>query len=152
MTPVRRVRVRIGQLLLQKGLITSEQLQEALSLQRSRERDKHLGQILVEFGYVNRDELYAALAIQSGYPYINIACCMIKPEVLSLVPEVMARKYQVLPIDKIQNILTVAMANPMDKLAIEQIEKLTDTRVLIFLTTPLELKEMFSLYYDKKEE
>lgn len=152
MTPIKRVRARIGQLLLQKGLITSEQLQEALSLQRSRERDKHLGQILVEFGYVNRGELYAALAIQSGYPYINIACCAIKPEVLSLVPEAMARKYQVLPVDKIQNILTVAMTNPMDKLAIEQIEKLTDTRVLIYLTTPLELKEMFFRYYDKKEE
>jgi len=152
MTPVRRVKAKIGQLLLQKGLVTSEQLQEALSLQRSRERDKHLGQILVELGYVNRDELYAALAIQSGYPYINIECCIIKPEVISLVPEELARKHQVFPIDRIQNILTVAMANPMDKLAIEQIEELTDTQVLIYLTTPLELKEMFSRYYDKKEE
>lgn len=149
MSPIRRLKAKVGELLLQRGLITSEQLQQALSLQRHREKDKPLGQILIELGYIDRDELYTALAIQSGYPYINIEHCIIRPEVLLLIPETVVKKYQVFPIDKIQNVITVAMVNPLDETAINQIQKLTNTKVKVFLTTPIELREMISRYYSK---
>lgn len=150
MSPIRRVKAKIGQLLLQKGMITMEQLQYALSLQRSKEKDKPLGQILVELGYVAKEEFHSVLAIQSGYPYIAIERCRIQPAVLSLVPQALARKYQIFPIDQIQDILTVAMANPLDKMAIEEVRKLTGLEVEVFLTTPLELNEMFAKFYEKK--
>ncbi len=149
MSPLRRTKVKIGQLLLEKGLITEEQLQHALSLQRKEGQDKKLGQIFLELGYVDKDELFLSLAIQCGYPYIDINHCLIEPEVLSLLPRAMAEKYQVLPIDKIQDILTVAMVNPLDKLAIAEIQKFTQCNVKVFLTTPLELKEIISKYYKK---
>jgi type IV pilus assembly protein PilB len=150
MSPIRRVKTKIGDLLLQKGLITSGKLQEALSLQHGKDKDKPIGQILVELGYVNKDELYTILAIQIGYPYINIGHCTIRPEVLCLVPKAMVEKYQVFPIDKMQGTLTVAMVNPLDKVAIDQIQKFTNAAVRVFLTTPPELKEMLSRYYESR--
>lgn len=151
MSPIRRVKAKIGELLLQKGMITLEQLQYALSLQRTSHKTKPLGQILVELGYVNKEEFYAILAVQSGYPYINIEQCRIKPEVLSLIPEVMSRKHQIFPIDQIHDILTIAMANPLDKVVVEEVKKLTKFEVRIFLTTPLELGEIFAKYYEKNK-
>ena len=150
MSPLRRVKTKIGELLLQKGLITPEQLQEALSVQHTRDKDKQLGQILIELGYVGREEFYGILAVQSGYPYIIINHYTIEPNILSLIPQTIVKKYQVLPLDKIQDILTVAMVNPLDKIVIDQIEKLTKSNVKVFLTTRLELEEVFSRYYGQK--
>lgn len=152
MSPIRRVKTKIGELLLQKGLITSEQLQEALALQHGKEKGKPLGRILVELGYIGKEQLCIFLAVQGGYPYIDISQCMIKPEVLSLVPEAIVKKYQVLPIDKIQDVLTLAMVNPLDIATIDQIQKLTNSTVKVFLTTPVELEEMILRYYSKKQE
>lgn len=147
MSPLRRVKTKIGELLLQRGLITSEQLHQALALQRTKQKDKQLGQILIESGYVKREDFYIILAVQSGYPYISVNQCTIRPEVLSLLPAVMAKKYQVLPIDKFQDILTVAMTNPSDIVALDEIKKLTESQVKVFLTTPLELEEMLKRSY-----
>lgn len=149
MSPLRRTKTKIGELLLQKGLITSEHLQEALSLQRGPEKEKPLGQILIERGYISVDELFPVLAVQYGYPYISLKHCVIDPEVLSLIPRTLIEKYQLLPVDKIQDILTLAMVNPLDKPTIEEIQKLTKSNVIVFLTTPLEFKEMFSQYYSQ---
>lgn len=152
MSPIRRVKTKIGELLLQKGLITQGQLQEALSLQHGKEKGKPLGQILVEAGYIGKEQLCILLAVQSGYPYIDINQCIISPEILSLVPLGLIKKHQALPIDKIQDILNVAMVNPLDIVAIDQIQKLTNSTVKVFLTTPLELEEMIARYYSKKQE
>jgi len=150
MSPVRIIKTKIGELLLQRSLITNEQLQEALSLQHSRLKGKPLGQILIESGFINKDDLYHVLAIQKGYPYINIKQCNIEPYVLSLIPEDMVKRYQVCPIDKIEEILTVAMVNPLDELALSDIKKFTKKNIKIFLTTFLELKEATLKYYGRK--
>ena len=148
----RGIKTRIGELLLKRGLITPEQLQQALYLQQKQDRDKQLGQILVELGFISRNDLYFVLAIQSGYPYINLDCCNVEPEILSLIPEEIVRKHQVLPIDKIQDVITVAMVNPLDSSTIERIQKITKSSVKVFLTTPLELEEIVSRYYGHREE
>ena len=147
MSPLRRTKTKIGELLLQKGLITSEQLQEALTLQHGQEKEKPLGQILIERGYISVDELFPVLAVQYGYPYISLKHCVIDTELLSLIHKTLIEKYKLLPVDKFQDILTVAMVNPLDKPTIEEIQKLTKSNVIVFLTTPLEFKEMFSRYY-----
>lgn len=140
-----------------KGLITHEQLQQALLQQAllfksTQRQDKLLGQILVELGYASEEELSGILALQCGYPYIDIDQCKIEPAVLALLPENIVKKYRIFPIDKIQDIFTVAMVDPLDKLAIEQIKKLTKSEVRIFLTTPFELDEMLLKYYGPKKE
>ena len=152
MSPYRSTKTAIGKLLIQKGLITNEQLQEALILQRDKIKDKLLGQILIQLGYLNKDDLYFALAIQSGYPYIDIRRCIVSPEVMSLIPEIMVRKYQAFPIDKIQDVVTVAMVNPLDNLAIDQIQDITKSNIKVFLTTPSDIKEIIFRYFGKSEE
>lgn len=150
MSPLRRKKTKIGKLLLLTGMITSDQLEQALSLQLTQSKDVPLGQILLKLGYINEEMLGTVLSLQSGYPYIQIKYCKIEPSLLSLIPEAMARKYQVLPIDKIQDFLTIAMVNPLDKIVVDQIKKITKSNVTIFLTTPSELNEMFSMCYGKK--
>ena len=149
MSPLRK-KEKIGELLLRTGLISSEQLQQALSFQLNQGKNKALGQILLELGYINNDNIILVLAIQSGYPYIQIKHCKIEPDTLALIPETIARKYQVFPIDRIQDFLTIAMVDPFDKIAIDQIKDLTKSNVMVFLTTPQELDEMISMYYAKK--
>ncbi len=149
MSPYRTTKIEIGRLLVQKGLISALQLQEAVNLQRQKETGKLLGQILIELGYVSRDELYLALAIQSGYPYIDIKRCVIDTDVLSLIPEIMVKKYQIFPIDKIQDVLTLAMVNPLDNPALDQVQEIVKCNVKVFLTTPSDIKELFSRYYDR---
>ncbi len=152
MSPYRSTKIEIGKLLIQKGLITGEQLQEALTLQREREKGKLLGQILIQLGYLSKDDLYFALAIQSGYPYIDIKRCVVDPEVISLIPEIMVKKYQVFAIDKIQDLVTVAMVNPLDNLAIDQIQDITKSNIKVFLTTLSDIKEIISRYFDHSTE
>lgn len=152
MSPYRTTKTEIGRILLQKGMITSSQLQEALTLQRQKQQDKLLGQILIELGYLSRDDLYFVLAIQSGYPYIDIRRCLIDPEVLALIPEIMVKKYQVFPIDKIQDVVTIAMVNPLDNMAIDQIQEILKSNIKVFLTLPSDLAEFASRYFVKTKE
>lgn len=149
MPPLRRIKTKIGELLLQAGLITPEHLQDALSLQSEKERGKPLGQILIDRGYVQKEDFYALLSIQCGYPYINLKDCIIDAEVLSLIPESAAKEHRVFPVDKIKDILTIVMVNPLDEFAINQLQKLTNSCIRIFLTSPTQLEEMFEKYFKK---
>jgi len=151
MPPLRRIKTKIGELLLQAGLLTQEQLQDALSLQSEKERAKPLGQILIDRGYVQKEDFYALLSIQCGYPYIHIKDCIIDEEVLSLIPEAVAREYRVFPVDKVKDILMIVMVNPLDELAINQLQQLTNYCIRIFLTSPAQLEEMFAKYFQQKK-
>lgn len=150
MSPFRRVKAKIGELLQQDGFITEAQLQEAISLQKAEAKDKTLGQILLELGHVKKDDLYTALAVQSGYPYLDIHYCVVSPKVLALLPESVVRKCRAFPVDKIHNIFTVAMVNPLDRTDIEQIEELVQCSVKVFLTTPADFEKALNRYYSSK--
>ncbi|MCM8800565.1 MAG: hypothetical protein NC912_00905 [Candidatus Omnitrophica bacterium] len=149
MSPLRR-KERMGELLLRLGLITAKQLQEALSHQMDQDKGKTVGQILLELGYITPENLCFVLGIQAGYPYIQIKNYKISREVLSLVPEEMVRKYQVFPLDKFMDFFIVAMVDPLDKTAVEALKDLTKANLMIFLTTPNELEEMYYKYYAKR--
>ncbi len=151
MSPYRKTQTDIGKILLQKGLITQAELQEALMLQRQNQEVKPLGQILIELGHLSKNDLYFALAIQSGYPYIDIRRCLIGIEVLSLVPEELIRKYQVFPIDRIQDVVTIAMVNPLDTHALNEVQEILKNNIKVFLTLPGDLAEAISRYFTKSK-
>lgn len=152
MSPLRKINKKIGELLIEKGLITMDQLEKALSLQVTTEKDKRLGQILFELGYVNKDDIYLAEAVQQGCPYINITRCIIEPEVISIIPQSFAKKYGVFPVDRMGDILTIAMVRPLDKEIIELLTKLTKSAIKIFTTTPSELQDAITKYYTEAEK
>lgn len=147
MCAFRKKKTKIGELLLQLDFITPEQLRKAVEFQIKEGKDKPLGQIMFDLGYVDMEKLCFALSIQSGYSYINIKNCKIDLSLLPLLPEVVVRKHLVFPIDKIQDVVTVAMSNPLDQDAFNQIKHFINSTVLVFLTTSDELREMIKMYY-----
>ena len=72
MAVARKIKAKIGELLIEKGTINREQLEEALTLQRATHKNKLLGQIFVEMGAASEEDIYSAVAAQFGYPYIKI--------------------------------------------------------------------------------
>ena len=123
-----RKRKRLGDLLVDAGVVTSEQLGEALKKQR--ELGLKLGETLIELKFTDENEIVEALHQQMGYPIAKIREAKIAPEVISLLPETIVRKHNVVPFEvdpDNPNILRVAMADPMDIIAIDDLAIVTNT-------------------------
>jgi len=139
---------KMGNLLIENGIITPKQLEEALN--RQNERGGYLGQNLVEMGYTSEEEVVSCLTVQYGYPYLPLRNYEINREILKLIPAEIAKKYYVIPIDKIGNILTITIANPLDDEAVESIEKASGCKVEIFVSTGSEIQQALKDYYGLK--
>ena len=143
----RRKSAPLGKILLDLKKINLEQLSQALILQREKYPEKMLGEILIDLGYINNDDLHSALALQFNYPHIQISKYKLSEEILSLIPKELAQKYKVVPLDKFNDILTVAVFNPSDRQALEVISKITALEVRVFVAYREELEETIALVY-----
>jgi type IV pilus assembly protein PilB len=109
---------KIGDILIEKGLITSQQLKEALEMQINGNQ-KRLGEIFVETGVITREELYEVLQYVYETEYVDLSNYVIDPEVISLITEKTALRLKLIPISKNKDELVIAMANPLDVYAID---------------------------------
>ncbi|MGB6606640.1 MAG: type II secretion system protein GspE, partial [Atribacterota bacterium] len=109
---------RIGDILIEQGLITLQQLKEALESQKNGNK-KRLGEIFVETGAITREELYDILQYVYETEYVELSDYVIDPEVISLIPEKVASQFKLIPISKSDDELIIAMANPLDVYAID---------------------------------
>ena len=149
MPPVKRVVYKqLGQLLLERGLINEGQLDKALKVQK--ERGGLIGQILVSLGFTKEEEIAQALTVQYGFPYLPLECYEINSEAIKLVPENVARQYNLIAIDKMGDLLTIAMSNPLNVQAVEDIEMLTNCKVQVFVSTMTDINNAINKYYVKK--
>jgi len=126
----RRNRIRLGDALVQQKVITQEQLEKSLELQKKSGRK--LGEILVDAGVLSEDSLVRALSVQLNFDVVDLQNISVPDEILNLVPIQVLKKYVVLPFEysKISpNLLRVAMANPMDLHAIDDISIVTNLQV-----------------------
>jgi len=139
----------LGQILVKRGFITDEQLKEALALQKK--EGGVLGEILVKIGYVTERDVVVALIVQCGFPYIAVNKYDIDKKVIDLMPEEVARKYHVIPLDKVGDVLSVVMGNPLDTAMISEIEGMTNCRIATFIATRTEIDEAINKWYKKKE-
>ena len=128
-------------------MITLEQLSQALIIQREKYPNKMLGEILVDLGNITIDELHNALALQFQYPHIKIHKYKLSKEILDLVPKEVAQRYKLIPLDRFDNILTVAMFNPLDREAIKTITEITGLDIRVFVAFREELDETIALVY-----
>lgn len=136
----------LGQLLLERKLITKEQLEKALEIQK--EQSGLIGQILVSLGYVNEEEIAHAITVQYGYPYLPLSNYEFNRDLVAkIIPENVARQYGLVAIDKLGNMLTVAMCNPLNIQAIEDIELLTSCRVQAFVSTLTDINNVIEKCY-----
>lgn len=141
---------RLGELLLEEKLITLEQLAEALKIQV--EEGGFLGRILVEKGFIPQNMLAACLTRQCKIPHINLVEYDISPEVISLVPEEVCKKRYLLPIDKLGRILTVAMVDPLDTEALEEVKSYCpELRVKPILCSWEDLDKAFGKVFRKSQ-
>ncbi len=136
---------RLGEILLERGLITQRQLEQALAQQKT--AGGLLGHVLVTLGFVTEEEIALALTTQYGFPYLPLESYEIDETVIAVVPEQMAREYCLIPIDHIGNALTLAMADPSNLLAIEAVETMTKCVVQAFVSTPSDITKAIVKFY-----
>ena len=117
----------LGQVLIEQGAVTDEQLAEGLALQQT--RGEQIGRLLCELGHVDAGAVREALVTQAGVPRATIDGKDIDPQALAAVPAEMAFRYKVLPLSSHNRSLTVAMADPFDRLAIESLRVLTGRHI-----------------------
>jgi len=139
------MRKRLGDYLVETGLIDAETLQKALDIQKTKNR--RLGEILIDMGAVDDEAIAEVLAKQLKIPLIRLQDREISEEVISLVPSEVALTHLVIPVDLLDNKLIVAMVNPLDRHAIEDLRFLSRMRVEIGITTHGALMEAFWRYY-----
>src|SRR3990167_3039109 len=114
---------RIGEVLLERGVITRTKLEEALTYQK--EHGGLMGQVLIQLGAVTEEEIALALTAQYGFPYLPLDNYEIDGGLTALIPEETARQYCLIPVDRIGNALTLAMADPSNLQAVEAVELMT---------------------------
>jgi len=140
---------QLGQVLIQSRVISPEQLQQALELQK--EKGGLLGETLIKLGFTTEEDIVQALAIQHDFPYLPLANYDIDAEAIKLLPEEIARKHDILPVDKMGDVLTLVMANPLDNEILQEIENLTKCKIEVFISTYTEIKEAIERFYAPKE-
>ncbi len=139
---------RIGEILIKRGLIKHEQLKEAIEIQK---REKGLiGEILVKLGYVEEVDIVVAMIIQCGFPFIAINKYELDPKILKLIPEDIVREFHVIPLDKVGNVLSVVMSDPLNKTVKEKLEEITNCKIAPFISTKSEILAAIERGFDKK--
>ena len=130
--------LRLGDLLINAGLITNEQLEEGLRLQKG--TGKRLGTVLQESGFISESELIEALQMQLGIEFVDLAKVNIPTELVQLVPKSIAKQYQVVPVRMARDELHIAMADPLNFYAIEEVRKASRKKVvpMVAMTSAVE--------------
>src|SRR6185503_17457770 len=139
--------VRIGELLLKEKRITPEQLQEALNYQR--QNGGKLGYNLIKLGHVKDEEITALLSKQYGVPSIALAQFEIDPAVVKLVPAETALKYQIVPLSRAGATLTIAMTDPTNVFAMDDLKFMTGYNVEPVVASETAVVEAIQKYYGK---
>ncbi len=135
----------MGELLLREKIITADQLKSAIDYQKK--NNLPLGTSLVSLGFISEEEVAQALSRQLGYPYIDLEQFEVFPEVISLLPAEVAKKYMVMPIHRIRSFLTLAMVDPTDLEVIEDIRFRTGLSIQPVIASETGVMGAFNKYY-----
>ncbi|HNY28509.1 MAG TPA: type IV-A pilus assembly ATPase PilB [Candidatus Sumerlaeota bacterium] len=142
---MRGKRERLGDLLLKKGAITSENLKTALSYQRSTK--EKLGLILLEMGVTSEEDLAEALGFQFDLPFVMVSKEEVEPQALSIIPREVALKHQILPMRVQGNELTVAISDPSNVFLLDELRMLTQMRIHAVISFNTDITRALYRYY-----
>lgn len=143
----RTSRKHLGELLVERGVIDRDQVAMAMAFQN--EKGGLFGEVLVELKFATEEDIAQALTCQYGFPYLPLANYEIDQDVINAVPEDVCRRYCLIPIDKIGKSLTLAMSNPLNLNAVEDVELITGCTIQTFVSTSSDIKESIERYYKK---
>lgn len=145
---MKRSNIKLGELLLYSNKITKEQLNKALRQQKT--TGQKIGEILVNEGYVTDNEIMEVLEFQLGIPHVDLEKYIIKPEVVLEIPENIARRYELIAIDKKKDYLLVAMSDPLNFFAIDDIKMLTKSEIQIAISSREAIIKNIDKFYRKE--
>ncbi len=137
--------LKLGQLLVKQNIITEDQLNKALAMQKS--NGGRLGTNLVKLGYLTEEKLVSFLSMQFGVPAINLSEYSIDPTVTKLIPAEMAKKYMILPISRVGATLTIAMTDPSNVFAIDDVKFMTGYNVEVAVSSESSISTAISENY-----
>ena len=137
---------KLGQLLIDAGKLTQEQLDEALQKQRS--SGTRLGQALVELGFVTEEDLIQVLGEQMGVPHVWLRKGLIDPKVVEMIPREKAELYKAIAMFKVRDTLTVAMTDPQSLFVIDALSRLTGCTIQPVVCRANEIAEFIREYYE----
>src|SRR5262245_42095306 len=143
--PVNR---RLGDLLIAEGLVTEQQLRHALAQQKGT-NDK-IGSVLVRLQLLTEEQLIGFLSRQYGIPSMQLAQLSVDSDVLVLVPPAIAKKYEVLPVKRVDNTLTLAMADPTNVFALDDVAFMTNLQVLPVIASQAAIRTAIERNYDSR--
>ncbi|MFH1018181.1 MAG: type IV-A pilus assembly ATPase PilB [Pseudomonadota bacterium] len=141
---------RLGELLVRENLISSQQLQKAQEEQRK--GGGRLGYNLTKLGYMKESDLTSFLSKQYGVPSINLQDFEIEQDVINLVPKEVAEKHQIIPVNRSGASLIVAMSDPSNIYAIDDLKFLTGYNIEVVVASEAAIKEAIERYYDQGEK
>src|SRR3989338_2184928 len=130
------LRDRLTRILIDSRLLTDDDLAKALADQKK--RGGTLSEILISLGLISKEKLMEVLSRSLCIPPINLSRFKIDTDVLRIIPEKIAKHYQILPISKMGDLLTIAMADPLNIFAIDEIKSLTGLKVSALITSEKE--------------
>ena len=137
--------VRLGEILVKESLITQEQLQKALDFQRA--NGGKLGSCLTKMGYITDDDITGVLSRQYGVPSINLRFYEIDPIIIKLIPQDTAQRYQVIPLSRVGSVLTIAMTDPTNVFAMDDIKFMTGFNVEPVVASESAIGDAISRFY-----
>jgi len=141
-------RKKLGEILLEAGLIEEKDLLRALEIQKIKK--KRLGQVLIEMGIVNDEQLAKALAGQMKIPYVRLTDVAIPKEIIDLVPQDMALKHLLIPVKVVKKQLVIAMANPFEYSALDDLRFLTQMPIFVTVAPHSDIVAAINKHYPKR--
>ena len=139
------IQKQLGQILIDSKLITTQNLEEALKVQQ--EKGGLLGQVFVALGFTTEEAIAQALTVQYGFPFLPLGGYEIDKEVAKSIPENVAKQYGLVAVDRVGNVLTVAMSNPLNQQAVEDIEMVTHFKIQLFVSTTTDINDAIKRCY-----
>ncbi len=137
--------VKLGELLLKENMVTPEQLQEALAQQKT--SGGKLGRVFVELGYVRDEDITSLLSRQYGVPSINLEHFEVDPVIVKIIPAETCRKYQIVPLSRSGATVTIAMADPTNVFAMDDIKFMTGYNVEPVVASEASVDDAIEKYY-----
>jgi hypothetical protein len=139
---------RIGEILLEQNFVDQSQIDEAIEVQKTQRR-KRFGEILIDMGFATPKMIAVALAMQCNVPFIDLGSQAFHPQLATILPAAVARRWQVMPVSTQQGTLTIAVSDPIEHPGLDEIRKLTGLTVLMVLATPQDITKSIGEYYGK---
>lgn len=145
MSPQRVLKAKIGELLIERNLISRKQL--GMALEQQKEKGGYISQHLISLGFVNEIDIAECLASQYGFAYLPLARYEISPQILKIIPFKLINIYSLLPAGKTGKSLDVVMADPLNEGVIEMLKQITACDIQVFISTYSEIRKAIDDYF-----